>query len=346
MTVQHIGDLTRIEYRGRADRVRLATFMPRFPKALAFEPVEGDIWRLDLDLPPTARIEYLFDVEVGGEHHMFRDADNPETAPNPFGVNSVATGPRYRPPVWREADPHDGTVSEIRVGSLAYGGRRHHHVWTPPGHTVDSPLPLLVVHDGSDFLHFAGLGRCLDWMVGAGRIEPRRLLLHDPRARHDEYVGSHRHVAHVVEEVLPHVRRRFDVRGPIGLMGASLGAVAAWQVAHEAPEEFDALFLQSGTFAFDPHPELTPEMQRSISAFVDRAENTLLPMRVAVTCGRYESLIDWNRRVAESLSSAGCTVGFEESWAGHDWGTSGRSSRIRFVVSLRGRTTVTPSASR
>jgi enterochelin esterase-like enzyme len=320
MSVQHIGDVTRIEHRGRADRVRLATFMPRFPKALPFQEVEEQVWQLDLDLPSDARIEYLIEVEVDGDRHLFRDPDNPESAPNPFGENTVATGPGYRPPVWRQAALPVGTLTEIRVASLAHGGRRHHHLYTPPGYTPDSALPLLVVHDGSDYLRYAGLARCLEWMVTTGRIAPRRLLLLEPRVRHDEYIGSRRQTSHVVEEVIPHVRRRVDVQGPVGLMGASLGAVAAWHVAAQEPDDFGGLFLQSGTFAFDPHPELTPAMQHSISRFVERAEHQRLPMKVAVSCGRYESLIDWNRRVAGSLAATGTAVALEESWAGHDWG--------------------------
>jgi enterochelin esterase-like enzyme len=320
MTVQHTGEVTRIEYRGRADHVRLVTFMPRFPKDLPFRPVGDDLWQLDLELPSQARIEYLIEVESGGGRHVFPDPGNPDTAPNPFGENSVATGPGYRPPVWRTTVPRAGAVTEIRVGSLAYGGRRHHHLYTPPGYTPDSALPLLVVHDGSDYLRYAGLARCLEWMATTGRIPPRRLLLLEPRARHDEYIGSQRQTAHVVEEVVPHVRRRVNVQGSVGLLGASLGAVAAWHVAVAAPDAFDGLFLQSGTFAFDPHPELTQTMQHSIATFVERAEHRQLPMKVAVTCGRYESLIDWNRRVAGSLAIAGTTVALEESWAGHDWG--------------------------
>jgi enterochelin esterase-like enzyme len=320
MSVQHIGDMTRIEYHGRADQVRLATFMPRFPNSIPFQRSGEDLWQLDLDLPCDARIEYLIEVDLNGHRHELRDPDNPVTAPNPFGVNTVATGPGYHPPAWRLAGLPVGTLTEIRVASLAYGGRRHHHIYTPPGYTADSALPLLVAHDGSDYLRYAGLGHCLEWMATTGRIAPRRILLLEPRARHDEYIGSGRQAAHVVEEVVPHVRRRVNVRGPVGLMGASLGAVAAWRVADEAPDDFDGLFLQSGTFAFDPHPELTPAMQESISSFVERAENRRLPMKVAVTCGRYESLIDWNRRVAGSLSAAGTTVALEESWTGHDWG--------------------------
>lgn len=320
MNPVHVDGVTRFGYRGEADGVRLATFMPRFAKDHRFHLSEDGSWQLDLDLPEGARIEYLLEIEHQGHRQVLPDPDNHQIAHNPFGRNSVATGPGYRAPLWKEAALPQGTVSEIRVASLEYGGRRHHHVYTPAGHTPDTALPLLVVHDGSDYLRYAGLGQCLEWLIAIGRVQPRRLLLLEPRARHDEYIASPRHATHVIDEVIPHVRRRMHVHGRPGLMGASLGAVAAWHIAHQAPESFDALLLQSGTFAFDPHPELSTEMQQSITAFVTKAEHHRPATRVAMSCGRYESLIDWNRRVAASLEAAGSTVEFVEAWAGHDWG--------------------------
>ena len=43
-------------------------------------------------------------------------------------------------------------------------------------------------------------------------------------------------------------------------------------------------------------------------------------MRVMQTCGRYESLIDWNRTVAAALGSGSARHRYIETWSGHDWG--------------------------
>lgn len=320
MSVRHRNGTTIVDYTGEADAVRLATFMPRFPKDLAFTEVAVGRWELELDLPEGARIEYLLEVERDGARHAFPDPTNPDRASNPFGANSVATGPGYVPPPWSGMRPPWGVTLEIRVASLEYGGRRHHHLHTPADCSPDAPLPLLVVHDGSDYLRFAGLARCVAWLMAQGTMPAHRLLLLEPRHRHEEYTGSGRHTSHVVDEVIPHVRRLHHVVGDPVVMGASLGAVAAWHIVHEAPERFSGALLQSGTFAFEPHPELSEQMYDAISKFVTRAEHHPLPMPVAVSCGRYESLIDWNRRVAASLAGAGVDVWFKEAWAGHDWG--------------------------
>lgn len=320
------------EYRGEADRVELATFMPRFPKDIAFSRSDG-VWRLSIPLPHQARIEYRLKVTRHGHTALIRDPDNPVVATNPFGSNSVRTGAGYHLPDWLASEVTPGSVSTIRVASTVFGKRRTHHVYQPAGFAEDDPLPLLMVHDGSDYWHHADLGRALDVLIARRQIEPLRAVLLDPKLRHAEYVASRDHATHVVHEVFPHVARRVSLDGPHGIMGASLGAVAAFHTAYSYPGMFDRVFLQSGTFALEPHPELTAEMFRSINAFCLPAmqHSRLGSARVAISCGRYESLIDWNRRLAAALADQFVDVSFVETWAGHDWG----AWRDRFQSALQ-----------
>ena len=320
----HLGGRTSFVYDGDAEMVRLATFMPRFPSPIDFRRVETDEsthWELALDLPATARIEYRLEITTGDRAAVILDPRNPEIATNPFGENSVATGPEYVHPWWRHRTAPAGRVREIRVRSRALGSRRHHHVYTPHGFTADAPLPLVVAHDGSDYFDHARLGECLDVLIAGDVIPATRVLLLDPVHRHREYVAAEAHATHLVDEVLPHVRRRFDTTGLPMVMGASLGAVASWHAFWTHRDAFAGMFLQSGTFAFDESPFLDERMGTSIRAFLDDAaeEPRLDGRRVMLTCGRYESLIDWNGRVAEAMRSDG-DVHYHERWAGHDWG--------------------------
>jgi enterochelin esterase family protein len=320
----HLDGLTILAFAGEADAVRLVTFMPNFPKDLPFIAAPDGRWLLALALPAEARIEYLIEVERHGSLQRMRDPANPDTAANPFGENSVAFGPSYRPPAWSAVEPRArGRVTEFRVVSRALDRRRHHHhLYSPPGALARTPLPLVVVHDGSDYRRFAGLCTAVDALVSAGSIRPVRLALLDPRHRHEEYVGSDAHADHVAAEVVPHLARRVAMAEPLGIMGASLGAVAAWHAAHRHPGLFTRLFLQSGTFAFEPHPALEEPMFRSINRFLSGAEaDPGLPGSIVYqSCGRYESLGAWNRRVVAALTAAGAVVTYREAWAGHDWG--------------------------
>ncbi len=309
-------------YDAPADRVELATFMPRFPKDIGFSPDPAGGWCLEIPLPHTARIEYLLRVWEGGQSRLILDPANPETATNPFGETSVVTGSGYHPPRWLEDHPEPGSVTEIRVSSRVLAHRRSHHIYHPAGHADSEALPLLVVHDGTDYRVHADLLRALDSLIGSGAIQPLRAVLLDPRERHIEYVGSVAHARHVLDEVLPHVARRVKVKAPFGIMGASLGAVAALHVARHRPGVFERLFLQSGTFAQGPHPELSPEMTASIREVTRTVlkDARLDGAWVYAGCGRYESLIDWNRSLMASLADQFMDVTFVETWSGHDWG--------------------------
>ena len=320
---QHIDGLTVLRFDGEATAVRLATFMPRFPKEIPFRKIAARTWAVGLRLPATARVEYLIETEDSGRTSRRLDPANPQMAGNPFGANSVAWGPDYRLPAWmRRPSPVSGRVTEIRVQSKAFEGRRHHSVYSPPGALASTPLPLLIVHDGTDYRRYSGLCDALDALIGSGSVRPVRAVLVDPRERHREYIADARHTSHIIEEVVPHVERRYATVKPFGVMGASLGAVAAWHVAHTAPAVFGRLFLQSGTFARGRHPQLSNEMHQQIARFVTSAmESPVLgSARVYQTCGRYESLGQWNQVVSDGFKSAGIESIYAESWAGHDWG--------------------------
>ena len=311
----------RLEYIGHADNVRLATWMPRFDLDGTFTR-EGRRWTLELDLPANARIEYRIEVERDGQWDSLLDPLNPRTATNPFGHNSVLIGPEYSAAPWLDRTvSNSGTLAELRVASEHLGGRRSVRLYRPHGVSDAEALPLVFVFDGSDYVNHAQINRCFDVLIEDGTVPPFRAALSDPRRRHLEYTASDDHAACMLEEVLPYVERRVAVSS-LASMGASLGAVAAWKLMTTRPETFAGAVLMSGTFARTPHPELDQRMLSDIQSFVDGALEEPVSSKVAIhqSCGRYESLIDWNRDVADVLSRDRERFTFTETWTGHDWG--------------------------
>ena len=313
-------EVHRIAWHGRADGVAVKTFMPRFPGHLPMHLSDGRWW-LDLHLPSDARIEYRLEIRRGNRYESTLDPDRPEVATNPFGENSVLRCSAY--PASPEVAPSiEWHQRGFRVLSRAFCGRRSHHLLSPVGYPDRQPLPLLVLHDGRDYADHAAIGAVLGAAVHAGELPAMRVVLLEPRHRNTEYAANLGHASHVVDEVLPRLEALVGIGSRRVVAGASLGAVASWHAAWFRPDAFTGMVLQSGTFAFSRHAEVPEELTRPIRNFLTDAldDPRLQGMRVGQTCGRFESLIDWNRTVAERMSPVVTALGYEERWTGHDWG--------------------------
>ncbi len=319
------GGRTLFVWRGRADGVDLLTWMPGFPQPPEFSRLAGsDVWVKPVSIPASAMIEYRLAVHRHGRSIEILDPLNPRKTTNPFGTNSLATGPGYRSPQWAHPRPEStqGRLVEIRVKSEAWGERRHHSIYLPAGHDPGHSYPLVIVHDGPDFVEHSGLTTVLDNLIHSGAIPPAIALLHHPRRRLSEYSNHPGHGTHIVNELLPHVAQRMNVDATrTVLIGSSLGAAAALATAWQHPNLFSGLGLLSGSFANridDTRPE---EIFGTIVDLVGRIDDArrLAGVSTYVSAGRYESLVDLNRALVPRLRAGGLDVRYEEVWEGHQW---------------------------
>ncbi|HVG93499.1 MAG TPA: alpha/beta hydrolase-fold protein [Planctomycetota bacterium] len=322
------GDRVTFAWRGRADSVTLwhAIFgLPPFPPLAR---VAGtDLWYLTIDLPPGSRMEYKLRVERGGEVRLLRDPLNPKLAHDPYGANSVAYGEGYVRPDWTLEDPEarPGTLEDRDFDSAALGGPRTVHLYLPARMRMTRRYPLLVVHDGFDYLRFAGLKVVLDNLIHRLEIPPIVAACTQSPDRSTEYIANPAHARFVVEELIPALEGMLPLqRDPAarGLLGASLGGVASLYAAWRYPRTFGRLLLQSGSFAFtDIGRSQRGPMFDPVASFVNafRAKPGRPAEKVFLSCGVYESLIYENRSMAPFLERAGMEVRFVESRDGHTW---------------------------
>jgi enterochelin esterase-like enzyme len=322
------GERVTFLYRGEADAVKLwhsifglSTFQP-------FERVQWtDLWWLTIDLPPRSRMEYKLLVERGGTKELVRDPLNPRMAHDPYGANSVCYAADYQTPDWTAHDPEAraGTIEEHAVDSAAFGGTRDVRVYLPARVRVTRRYPLLVVHDGLDYVRFASLQTVLDNLIHRLEIPPMVVALTQSPDRRKEYMADAAHAAFVVEDLLPELEAEYPVARSAdarGLVGASLGAVASLFTAWRYPGTFGRLLLQSGSFAFTDigrtgrGPLFEPVVQ-FVNAF---RKNPGRPAeQLFVSCGMYESLIYENRSMVPFLQSTGMDVRYVEARDGHNW---------------------------
>ncbi len=293
-------------WRGEARSVRLQHWIHGLAGDVPLVRLEGsDLWYLTVDLPEGSRVEYKFLVESRRGHELLRDPLNPHLATDPFGANSVA-GVGYQRPTWslpQEGVP-EGRLEECVVDSAVFGGRRTLRVYLPARYRRSARYPLLLAHDGSDYLRFSQLGVVLDNLIHALEIPPLVVGLLDPDDRLVEYAADARQGRHVVDEVLPALSKRYslvDRPDARGLMGASFGAVATLATAYRHPCRGPA---------FAPVVEFMNGFRKAPTRCADK---------LFVSCGVYESLIYENRSLVPLLDATGMRLRYVEAFDGHNW---------------------------
>ncbi len=315
-------------YRGEAEGVGLRHFLSGFPRTQPFRPIEGtDLWFLTIEIPPRSRLEYKLEVQRGGRGRLVRDPLNPAFARDPFGSNSVCLADGYETPEWTQDDPEarEGTIETVTFPSSVHGGEAEVDVYLPARMRSSRRYPLLITFDGLDFVHYAALRTVLDNLIHRYEIPPMIVALSQSPDRFTDYTCSDAHARFVIEDMVPALEAELPLRmrpRDRGLMGASLGAVAAFWIAHRYPGRFANLLLQSGSFRFHDtgyeefHPALEPVV-RFVEGY--REDPQRVAEKVHLSCGRYESLIYENRALAPLLHRAGMQVRLEEARDGHCW---------------------------
>ncbi len=315
-------------YRGEAEAVRLRHWALGLPSGQPLERVDGsDLWRLFVELPRQSRLEYKFEVVENGADRWVNDPLNPILAHDPFGANSVCATFGYERPDWTLEDPDvkPGSVNEQRLDSVVFGDQRTFKLYLPARFRRSRRYPLLIVHDGSDFLRYADLKIVLDNLIHRREIAPMIVALSDPVDRLAEYRGGIDHARFLVEELLPQLQAAFPLRRPLaarGLMGASLGAVASLATAWRHPGVFGNLLLQSGSFVLgNTGPRRRDSLFDPVAAFMQayRAAPGQPARRLYVSCGIYEKLIHENRSMVPFFQNQGLQVRYEEARDGHHW---------------------------
>lgn len=315
-------------WRGQASGVNLRHWIYGLPSSQPFAQLPGtDVWYLVAQLPESARIEYKFEIVRGDTRQWILDPMNPQQARDPFGANSVCHTLGHEVPEWTREDPEarPGRLEQRMFASRALGAARPIHLYFPARYRPTRRYPLIVAHDGPDYLEYAGVKIVLDNLIHRLEIPGVIVAFIESERRLVEYADHEPHDRFVAEELVPQLERELPLEArPSGrcLMGASFGAVGAFSTALRYPGMFGRLLLQSGSFAFsdvgvhERGPVFDPVVD-----FVNRYRDE--PVRVAervyVSCGVYESLIYENRSFVPLLQSAGMDVRYEEARDGHNW---------------------------
>ena len=318
---------------GEAERVELLRWIHAGVDRMPLQRLHGTpLWVVPVAVQDNGRFEYKLSVMREGHEDWVLDPLNPVTAEDPFGSNSVCRTHGYARPEWSEPQGAPrGRLETLRIDSEAFGAVREERVYLPAaldaGQGADATAwPLLVVHDGEDFVEYGALATSLDNLIHRGDVPPLIAVLVQSGDRMSEYPRGRRHARYVVTEVLPALEERYSLSADPArrvLMGASLGAVASLSTAFRYPGTFGGLVLASGSFILDParlqgrpHPVF-----RRVASLVRalRRAPPLQATRAYVSTGELEGLADENRALADFLADQGVRVRFDSAWDGHHW---------------------------
>ncbi|HEY3732731.1 MAG TPA: alpha/beta hydrolase-fold protein [Streptosporangiaceae bacterium] len=316
-------------YRGEADEVFIVHRTLGLPDHLPLRRLPGtDLWHAVLELPEGSRIEYQVELVRGGQRERINDPLNPRLAHSPVGSSSVCYAHGHQVPDWTQPDPEarPGTLTDLVVPSRALRRDCKVTLYLPARFRSTARYPLLIVHDGGDYLGYAAASTVLDNLIERLDVAEIVAAFVYPGDRLAEYANSAAHARYLTSELVPRLEAELPLAGTPSarcLMGASFGAVASLSAAYRYPGVYGSLLLQSGSFVFtdigNDHgggPAFDPVV-RFVNRY--RAAPRHVADRVFASCGVYEPLIVPNRSMVPTFESTGMAVRYVEARDGHSW---------------------------
>lgn len=259
-----------------------------------------------------ARLDYKFIVDG----NWILDPNNPRTCPGGFGPNSELAMPDYVQPIeirYYPNIPH-GTLRDTTFFSTNLNNSRTIRVYLPPNYesTTDS-FPVILMHDGLEYISLASMHNVLDFLIAENQIEPIIGVFVPPVNRTPEYAGNQMQSFSnfLINELFPYLRNRYRIKsGPenCAVAGASNGGNISLYLALNYPMVFGNVAAQSSNVI------------SSISQGFQN--NPKLNLKVYLDIGKYDIsiLIPLVRNLRSILQSKGYEMIYREYNEGHSWG--------------------------
>ncbi len=274
------------------------------------------LWTYTLTLPRDAYIEYAF----WQEGQRLPDPFNPETTPDGFGHhNHYFYMPDASPTSLTRRHrnvPHGSLTRHVVEDDFLLASRRRPvYLYQPP---TSEPCPLLVVLDGQDYRRRGKIINIVDNLIAQDRIRPIALALshHGGQARGVEYACSEATLRFLGAHVLPLAQKELNLldveanAGAHAILGASMGGLMALYAGLRVPHVFGHVLSQSGAFASSDYDTVVFDLVR---------HGPVRPLQIWMDVGRYEWLLDCNRRLHHLLVDRGYHVTYREYNAGHNY---------------------------
>lgn len=247
-----------------------------------------------------------------------------------------------------EGVPHGAVNGPHVLPSQAYEGTQHTYwVYVPAQYNAETPCSLMIFNDGHAFLADDGSARAtnvIDNLIFRREIPVMIAVFINPGRRPDqpepnadewgdrttnrptEYnTLDDRYARVIVDELLPALYSQYNISREAkdhGIGGCSSGAIAAFTVAWERPDQFSKVLSTVGSFTNirggHRYPDIIRETERKpIRVFFQDGRNDNRGRRRG---GAYDETWDWflqNVRMVDALTEKGYDVNYAWSIGQH-----------------------------
>lgn len=272
-----------------------------------------NFWYFSHEFESDARLDYKF---VLNSANWILDPLNPYTCVGGFGPNSELRMPQYVMP------PEIGVYPQIPHGTLRdtlfYSTNLHNsrtvRVYMPAGYEQSSEhYPVILVHDGLEYVSLAKMDNVLDYLIAHERIRPMIAVFVPPVDRTREYAGDlmDEFTAFVVQELFPWLDARYRTLTTAqdrATLGASNGGNIALWLGIEHSEVFGNIAAQSSNVISSISNRLQSDPQLALQFYLD--------------LGTYDisALIPLVRNLVQILEQRDYNYRYAEYHEGHSWG--------------------------
>jgi enterochelin esterase family protein len=301
-------------YNSAAQSVVLAGDATGWSPVKPFIHVPGTTFRyLTQDYEPDARLDYKL---VINNSNWILDPKNPHTCSGGFGPNS-----ELRMPAWTAAPETayygnigHGTIRDTAFHSNLLNNTRPVKVYLPPGYpSGGETYPLILFHDGPDYLNLGQAANILDYLIAQQVIRPVIAVFVPAVDRAPEYAGNRIDLftRFITEELMPVIDTKYKTsKDPAkrAMAGASDGGNISLYIGMKHPEMFGKIAAQSS--------DVIPVIRSTL------ANGPMLNLSFYLDIGTYDiaMLIPMVHGLRDILQSKGYPLQFREWHEGHSWG--------------------------
>ena len=274
-------------------------------------------WYREAVFEPDARLDYLYFLN-GNQINI--DPLNPNTVSGEYIPTSELAMPDYIQPPEIEYYPNipHGTINTFSFTSTKLNNTRTIKVYTPSIYESQSTkkFPVLLLHDGLDYLSLGCAANTLDYLIARNKIVPIICIFVPPVDRDYEYAynKTQQFENFIIDELMPYIDSNYRTTNDPhkrAMGGNSYGGLITTQICYNHPENFGLCAPYS--------PSYSANSAKVFNSVINGPQKDIIWY---LDWGSYEPEIAINARaMRDGLMSKGYKLNWSEWHEGHSWGS-------------------------